>query len=115
MFSFRKAKRQGRPPAVARKRLPYFLLTAFFNSAPGVNFATLRAAILLVAPVAGFSLRYRECAETNQGYSISLSQGRRNAVHRRVNCGCGCSLTDIGASCNLVDEIGFVHCFSWQA
>src|SRR5690349_7166742 len=53
MFSFRKAKRQGRPPAVARKRLPYFLLTAFFNSAPGVNFATLRAAILIVAPVCG--------------------------------------------------------------
>src|SRR3984957_15250892 len=31
----------------------YFLLTAFFNSAPGVNFATLRAAILIVAPVCG--------------------------------------------------------------
>src|ERR1700757_197987 len=31
----------------------YFLLTAFFNSAPGGNFATLRAAILMVAPVCG--------------------------------------------------------------
>src|ERR1035438_10509124 len=31
----------------------YFLLTAFFNSAPGENFATLRAAILIVAPVCG--------------------------------------------------------------
>src|SRR5215472_2234307 len=33
--------------------LAYFLLTAFFSSAPGVNFATLRAAILMVAPVCG--------------------------------------------------------------
>src|SRR5271168_1608226 len=31
----------------------YFLLTVFFSSAPGVNFATLRAAILIVAPVCG--------------------------------------------------------------
>ncbi len=29
------------------------LLTAFFSSAPGVNFATRRAAILMVAPVCG--------------------------------------------------------------
>src|SRR5215472_8051459 len=33
--------------------LAYFLLTAFFNSAPAENFATLRAAILIVAPVCG--------------------------------------------------------------
>src|SRR5438128_7316467 len=47
-------KRQGRPPAVRGNRIPnYFLFTAFFNSAPGVNFATLRAAILMVAPVCG--------------------------------------------------------------
>ena len=31
----------------------YFLFTAFFSSAPGENFATLRAAILIVAPVCG--------------------------------------------------------------
>src|SRR3984957_11759692 len=31
----------------------YFLFTAFFSSAPGLNFATLRAAILMVAPVCG--------------------------------------------------------------
>src|SRR5580700_11554757 len=31
----------------------YFLFTDFFSSAPGVNFATLRAAILIVAPVCG--------------------------------------------------------------
>src|SRR5690349_15459091 len=36
------------------KVLAYFLLTAFFSSAPGVNLATLRAAILIVAPVCGF-------------------------------------------------------------
>src|ERR1700722_18233231 len=33
--------------------LYYFLFTVFFSSAPGVNFATLRAAILMVAPVCG--------------------------------------------------------------
>src|SRR5579863_7492308 len=56
-LSIHKEKRQGRPPAVFRNRqfriLRYFLLTAFFSSAPGVNFATLRAAILMVAPVCG--------------------------------------------------------------
>src|SRR6202142_4341539 len=31
----------------------YFLFTDFFSSAPGLNFATLRAAILIVAPVCG--------------------------------------------------------------
>src|SRR4051812_50082819 len=31
----------------------YFLFTAFLSSAPGVNFATFRAAILMVAPVCG--------------------------------------------------------------
>src|SRR5580700_7849373 len=31
----------------------YFLFTAFLSSAPGLNFATLRAAILIVAPVCG--------------------------------------------------------------
>src|SRR5580704_1993886 len=50
-------KRQGRPPAVLFHRqfqiCGYFLLTAFFSSAPGVNFATFRAAILIVAPVCG--------------------------------------------------------------
>src|SRR5437764_3111747 len=47
-------KRQGRPPAVRGNRIPnYFLFTAFLSSAPGVNFATLRAAILMVAPVCG--------------------------------------------------------------
>src|SRR5579871_2258947 len=47
-------KRQDRPPAVGdRTGLDYFLLTAFLSSAPGVNLATRRAAILIVAPVCG--------------------------------------------------------------
>src|SRR5579863_6918934 len=56
-LSIHKKKRQGRPPAVFFNRQfqirAYFLLTAFFSSAPGVNFATFRAAILIVAPVCG--------------------------------------------------------------
>src|SRR5262244_1919720 len=50
------AKQNGRAdplPLVNSNIQTYFLLTAFFNSAPGVNFATLRAAILMVAPVCG--------------------------------------------------------------
>src|ERR1700731_4380808 len=49
-------KRQGPPPppfcdlAFCQN---YFLFTAFLSSAPGLNFATLRAAILIVAPVCG--------------------------------------------------------------
>src|SRR5579863_6968127 len=41
------------PPPEIRYAVRYFLLTVFFSSAPGVNFATFRAAILIVAPVCG--------------------------------------------------------------
>src|ERR1700722_207512 len=56
------AKTAGPPPCRLRRIkdfcfrdvcFRYFLLTVFFSSAPGVNFATLRAAILIVAPVCG--------------------------------------------------------------
>src|SRR6202167_2772653 len=50
------AKTAGPPPCRFGNPIlsgPYFLLTVFFSSAPGVNFATLRAAILIVAPVCG--------------------------------------------------------------
>src|SRR6266700_4562054 len=41
-------------PCRDSKIVPYFpRFTAFFNSAPGLNFATRRAAILIVAPVCG--------------------------------------------------------------
>src|ERR1700758_1170976 len=45
----------------------YFpLLTTFLNSFPGVNFATRRAAILIVAPVCGFRpLRALRCETEN--------------------------------------------------
>ena len=53
-LAFKKEKRQDRPPAVRdQASSAYLRLTAFFSSAPGVNFATLRAAILIVAPVCG--------------------------------------------------------------
>src|SRR5216684_5939152 len=47
--------------------LPYLpLLTTFFSSFPGVNLATLRAAILRVAPVCGFRpLRALRCETEN--------------------------------------------------
>src|SRR5882672_9356039 len=50
-------------PHTRKLRGPYFpLLTAFFSSLPGVNLATLRAAILIVAPVWGFRpLRALRC------------------------------------------------------
>src|SRR5215813_12891389 len=46
---------------------PYLpLLTTFLSSFPGVNFATLRAAILIVAPVCGFRpLRALRCETEN--------------------------------------------------
>ena len=48
-----KEKRQGRHPAAFDvESVPYFdRFTVFLSSAPGVNFATFRAAILMVAPV----------------------------------------------------------------
>src|SRR5262249_8624868 len=62
------AKQNGRDaPAVLRNPRPYFpRFTAFFNSAPGVNFATRRAAILMVAPVCGLRpLRAFRCETEN--------------------------------------------------
>src|SRR5258706_2785060 len=50
-------KRQDRPPAVCDLQNcgAYFpLLTALLSSLPGVNLATRRAAIFMVAPVCGF-------------------------------------------------------------
>src|SRR5579863_1050312 len=78
-LSIHKEKRQGRPPAVFRNRqfriLRYFLLTAFFSSAPGVNFATLRAAILMVAPVCGLRpLRAFLCDTENVPKPISATR-----------------------------------------
>src|SRR5258705_9514056 len=59
------AKRQGRPLPSATYGIagPYFpLFTVFLSSFPGVNLATRRAAILMVAPVCGFPpLRALRC------------------------------------------------------
>src|SRR5882672_1498548 len=55
------------PSATSKTAGPYFpLLTAFLSSFPGVNLATLRAAILMVAPVCGFRpLRALRCETEN--------------------------------------------------
>src|SRR5215471_2179470 len=74
-------KRQGRPPAVLfhpsiSVMLSYFpRLTAFFNSAPAVNLATRRAAILMVAPVWGLRpLRALRCDTENVPNPISATR-----------------------------------------
>src|SRR5260370_35849485 len=57
--SWRQQKTAGPTPFRSSKsqiylsRYVYFLLTAFFGCAPGMNFATFRAAILIVATVCG--------------------------------------------------------------
>src|SRR4051794_8105060 len=59
-------KRQDEPAAHYAISGPYFLLTAFLSSTPGVNFATLRAAILITAPVWGLRpLRALRCDTAN--------------------------------------------------
>jgi len=98
-------------------RALYFLLTAFFSSAPGVNFATFRAAILIVAPSAGCAvpclpLGDRESAETNQGYPIPFPEGSSDAVHGCINRSIRLRLADFTCARNLVNEIGFIHFFS---
>src|ERR1700722_14044191 len=63
---------------------PYLpLLTTFFSSLPGVNLATLRAAILIVAPVCGFRpLRALRCETENVPNPIKATRSplRRAAV-----------------------------------
>src|SRR5215470_9845818 len=62
----------------------YFpLLTTFLSSTPGVNLATLRAAILMVAPVCGFRpLRALRCETENVPNPIKATRSplRRAAV-----------------------------------
>ena len=60
-------KRQGLSPAVLFVDEFYLpRLTAFLRSAPGVNLATRRAAILMVAPVCGLRpLRALRCEMEN--------------------------------------------------
>src|ERR1700757_4037700 len=92
----------------------------FFEFGPGSEFCYLAggdldgSAGLRVAPVAGFSLGDRECAKTNQGHPISLLQRRGNAVHCSVNRSRSLRLADLAGSCDPVNEIGFIHFFSWQ-
>src|SRR5208283_4973726 len=64
-------------------RGPYLpLLTTFFSSFPGVNFATRRAAILIVAPVCGFRpLRALRCETENVPNPISAT---RSPLRRAV-------------------------------
>src|SRR6184192_1537303 len=64
------------PPFLYRISLPYLeRLTAFFSSAPAVNFATFRAAILIVAPVCGLRpLRAFLCDTENVPKPISATR-----------------------------------------
>src|SRR3977135_41925 len=63
-------------PAVANARIcAYLRLTAFFSSAPAENFATFRAAILMVAPVCGLRpLRAFLCETENVPKPINATR-----------------------------------------
>src|SRR5882724_942085 len=55
--------------------VPYLRFTAFFRSAPAENFATFRAAILMVAPVCGLRpLRAFLCETENVPKPISATR-----------------------------------------
>src|SRR5438270_9855919 len=63
-----RAKQNGRGQPAVEGLIPGYLprLTAFFSSAPALNFATRRAAILMVAPVCGLRpLRAFRCEIEN--------------------------------------------------
>src|SRR5499427_2044651 len=71
------------PSSKSCQCLNYFLFTAFLSSAPGVNFATLRAAILIVAPVCGLRpLRALRCETEKVPNPIKATRSpfRRAAV-----------------------------------
>src|SRR5204862_4085619 len=63
-------------PADAKARIcAYLRLTSFFSSAPAENFATFRAAILMVAPVCGLRpLRAFLCETENVPKPISATR-----------------------------------------
>src|SRR5664279_5678473 len=75
-----KSKTAGPTPAVTpaskNSGAPYLpLLTTFLSSFPGVNLATLRAAILMVAPVCGFRpLRALRCETENVPNPINATR-----------------------------------------
>jgi hypothetical protein len=115
-------KRQGRPPAVfdvesvpllgAVDYFPQFSPRGKLRDSPGSNFDG--GARLWIPSIAGLSLRYREGAKPDQRYPITFLQCTGNAFHSSVDCGTGLCFTDTGASCDAVNEIGFIHRLSWR-
>src|SRR3982074_1861373 len=73
----------------------------------------LKKPALLLLSVACFPLRDRESAETNQGSPIPFPEGGSDAVHGCINRSIRLRLADFACACNLVNEIGFIHFFSY--
>jgi hypothetical protein len=131
-LDIQKEKTAGAVPAVWDEFAAWLPLTAlvafrlfatvdrFLEFGPWSKFCYLASgdfdggARLRVAPVAGLSLGYRECAKTNQGYPISLLQGRGNTVHCSINRMRSLRFANFAGSCDPVNEIGFIHFLSWQ-
>src|SRR4051812_8260251 len=66
---------------------------------------------LRVAAVARLSLGNGESAEANQRHAISLAESSSNAIDSSINGGRGLCFADFTCTCDLVDQISFIHSF----
>jgi hypothetical protein len=116
-------KRQGRPPAVLNGPEIYynlFFVYCFLEFGPGGKLCDSSSsdldsgAGLRIAPVPRLSLRHGERAEAYQCYPISFAEGGSNTVHGGINSSRGLRLADFTRTCDLVNQIGFVHSLSSQ-
>ena len=98
----------------------YFLLTDFLSSAPGLNFATLRAAILIVAPVCGLR-PLRAFLWDTEKVPKPISATRSPLRRAEVMLSTAVSMAVVAwallisqAPADFVNQIGLVHRFSSQ-
>jgi hypothetical protein len=98
--------------------VPYLLLLlvdCFLEFGSGSEFRDLAGsdlnsgARLRVTSIPGFSLGYRECAETYQSYPITFPKGSSHAIHGCVNRHRSLRFTHFASARDLVNEIGFIH------
>src|SRR5438477_3559971 len=69
---------------------------------------------LRVAAVARLPLGNGESAEADQRHPVSLAESSSNAIDSSINGGRGLCFADFTCTCDLVDQISFIHSFSSQ-
>src|SRR3954468_8430132 len=115
-----KKKRQGRPLPLLELYPELFPVDSLLQFGPRGKFRDFASgdfdgcAGLRVAAVARLSLGNGESAEADQRHPVSLAESSSNAIDSSINGGRGLCFADFTCTCDLVDQISFIHSFSSQ-